>query len=157
MENYIIFNITTTGTKPWHGHRVSSICAKDKVGFPFKEVLHKSRYTNEDEYRMLSRFHDYVSVREGSSFVITDKQMYQPPFMLTRMAILQQELPIHRSLKQSSSKLVKSTYYVFEDRPNLGDIVNDADLWRSGKYSELLQNNMDYVDGLYKACHDLIR
>jgi uncharacterized protein YprB with RNaseH-like and TPR domain len=80
---YIVFDIETTGLKPWFNDKITFICAKDSEGLIFSIPLEEKRVT--DEQDLILAFLEWLgSYKEEYTLITCNGIDFDIPFILTR-------------------------------------------------------------------------
>jgi uncharacterized protein YprB with RNaseH-like and TPR domain len=83
FKKYVVFDIETEGLHPWHGDRITCICAKDSDGNRFKMA-------QANERDMIQQFIIWMKRREPTDYILITQNgnHFDIPFLCTRMVIL---------------------------------------------------------------------
>lgn len=143
-ENYIVFDIETTGLEPWRASKVTCICAKDSDGNVFSEV-------GASETRIIDRFIKWLDDYEANEWLLVTKggDHFDIPFICARQIRISHDdkrppFPLLSFRHFDLSKKLKNKYISLQDMATilgipgkLGTGLGAISLFNEGKYDEL--------------------
>jgi uncharacterized protein YprB with RNaseH-like and TPR domain len=152
---HIVFDIETTGLNPWHGDRITCICAKDSEGEWFKETDR-----NQEENDMIRSFLVWVSRRNKHILITKNGLGFDIPFILSRLVLSGAcYLKDYDAMDLLVKKIHLDLHTITKKWVSLNDM---ATLFKcqnksgSGKNAIKLHENEEYEELIDYCCQDVL-
>ena len=149
MEKYIVFDIETTGLRPWYGDVITCICARTSEGIEFNALIHEEFRENqiEQERNLISKFLIWLSDKKDFCLISKNGKEFDVPFIMARSVILNvdYDLGFLVSLKHFDIQDVTERRISLQEMatllgctPKLGKGMDAIKLYEKGEFDSLL-------------------